>query len=61
MYANNMLPEAEDRWLDLLTAVIELARRDTNRPTVPDPIKQEAHEFLHWARETLCEDDTPAF
>ena len=61
MYANNMLPEAEDRWLDLLTAVIELARREANKPTAPKEMKEEAQAFLHWAKETLIDDDTPAF
>ena len=57
----DMLPEAEDRWLSLLIAIIELAHRDTNRPTAPKEMKEEAQAFLHWAKETLIDDAPPAF
>ena len=59
MYANNMLPDREDNWWELLIAIINAARRDIDRPTTPEPTKQEAAEFLRWAKETLVEDDTP--
>ena len=57
MYANSMLPDREDCWWELLIAIINAARRDIDRPTTPEPTKQEAHEFLQWARETFVDDD----
>ena len=60
MNANSIPPDQEERWVDLLIAVIEHARRDTSKLTVPEPTRQEAAEFLQWARETVAE-DTPRF
>ena len=61
MSTNILAPDREERWVDLLIAVINAARRDIDRPTTPEPTKQEAAEFLRWAKETLVDDDTPAF
>lgn len=46
-------------WLDLLVAVVELARKDAeDRPKAlngqkPDVVQQDARAFLQWARETI--------
>ena len=61
MHAHNMSPAYEENWLDLLIAIIEAAHRDANKPTVPEPMRQEAHEFLQWARDTIAGEDTPPF
>lgn len=56
MSTNILAPNREERWVDLLIAIIELARREANKPTAPEPTKQEAAEFLRWAEETIDED-----
>jgi hypothetical protein len=61
MNANSIPPDQEERWVDLLIAVIEAAHRDTNKANLPEPMRQEAHEFLEWAKETIAEDSTPRF
>jgi len=56
MSTNILAPDREERWVDLLIAIIELARREANKPTVPKELKEEAQAFLQWAQETITDD-----